>query len=421
MTLMRMRMDEIIPPQEKILANQFRNSPYYTQQREPVTLDIFDFDSTLFLSPLLSCNLWHSSFIDIITTENLLGPGWWRDIRSLQVDAHNSQWKGFWNEDIVSQVKQSMLDPTHLTVLLTGRRYHPFNQLIESMLAAKGLQFDVVGLRPDPAQVFEHNQFMFNFEPNVFSTTMEFKTCFLVHMLQNVPTLKNIVMWDDRVSHIGAFRNYLKMMVSQKIIETGNIISVPAAKPKYNPVWELETVQKMISQHNDAIIELKNRGKVLDKNIVVIEANGQIISSANMFGLKKVPAIPILKLDDELSKQLKSMFEPDYIQDLSTTTYSDWELDYAEIPEYFGTSVLLVEPVPHHNEFTILARSKATLADGMVLQVQLGQDKLILPLWYKPSSFNYLSRKTYTWIPVPEINSLRGNSGYHELITVETL
>ncbi|KAI9253670.1 hypothetical protein EDC94DRAFT_546394 [Helicostylum pulchrum] len=420
MTLMRMKMEEIIPPQQKILENQFQNSPYYTQQREPVTLDIFDFDSTLFLSPLLSCNLWHSSFIDFITTENLLGPGWWRDIRSLQVDALDSQWKGFWNEDIVSQVKQSMLDPTHMTVLLTGRRYHPFHQLIESVLAAKGLRFDVVGLRPDPAQVFEQNQFMFNFEPNVFATTMEFKTCFLVQMLQNVPTLKNIVMWDDRTAHIGAFRNYLKMMVCQKIIETGNIISVPAAKPKYNPVWELETVQKMISRHNDAVTELKNKGKLLQEN-VFIEANGKVMSSNNMFGLKKVPAIPILELDDELSKRLKSMFEPDYIQDLSTMTHSEWELDYAEVPEYFGTSVLLVEPVSHHNEFTILARSKATLEDGMVLQVQLSQDKLILPLWYRPSSFNHLSRKTYTWIPVPEINSLRGNFGYHELITIETL
>lgn len=375
----------------------------------------------MFLSPLLSCNLWHSSFIDIITTENLIGPGWWRDIRSLQVDALDSQWKGFWNEDIVSQVKQSMLDPTHMTVLLTGRRYHPFHQLIESMLATKGLQFDVVGLRPDPAQVFEQNQFMFNFEPNVFATTMEFKTCFLVHLLQNVPTLKNIVMWDDRTSHISAFRNYLKMMVCQNIIETGNIISVPAAKPKYNPVWELETVQKMISQHNDAVIELKNRGKLLEENVVVIEVNGEVVSSDKMFGLKKVPAIPILKLDDELSKQLKCMFEPDYMRDLSTMTYPEWELDYAEVPEYFGTSVLLMKPVSRHKEFTILARSKATLEDGMVLQVQLGQDKLILPLWYRPSSFNHLSRKTYTWIPVPEINSLRGSGGYHELMSIETL
>ncbi|KAI9354039.1 hypothetical protein BD770DRAFT_392961 [Pilaira anomala] len=421
--LMRMRMEELIPPQQKILETQFRNSPYNKQQRTPATLDVFDFDSTLFLSPLLSCNLWHSSFIDIITTENLLGPGWWRDIRSLQVNALDKQWKGFWNEDIVSQVKLSMSNPTHLTVLLTGRRYHPFHSLIERILASKGLQFDILGLRPDPAQVQQQNQFMFNFEPNVFSSTMEFKTCFLVHLLEVVPSLNNVVMWDDRVSHRVAFQEYLDTMVAQKIIQHGQLIWVPPAKPKYNSTWELETVQKMLLQHNEAVTELKRSGKVFEGKLVTRKSNGQIIASDSLFKLKKIPWVPILALDPALSLQLKTMFEPDYRRDLSTATYAEWELEFAEVPEYFGDSVLLHNSGGEEQEgvvqFKIIARSKASLEDGMVLQVQLGKEMFILPLWYKPSLFHLITQKVYTWLPVPEFNA-SGNPSYHNLLTIET-
>lgn len=388
-----------------------------------MTLDVFDFDSTLFLSPLLSCNLWHSSFIDIITTENLLGPGWWRDIRSLQVNALDKQWKGFWNEDIVSQVKLSMSNPTHLTVLLTGRRYHPFHSLIESILASKGLHFDILGLRPDPDQVQPQNQFMFNFEPNVFSSTMEFKTCFLVHLLEVVPSLNNVVMWDDRASHRVAFQKYLDTMVAQKIIQNGQLICVLPAKPRYNPTWELETVQKMLLQHNEAVSELKRSGKVFEGKLVTRQSNGQMVTSDSLFKLKKIPWVPIIALDPALSLQLKTMFEPDYRRDLSTATYAEWELEFAEVPEYFGDSILLHNSGGEAQErvvqFKIIARSKATLEDGMVLQVQLGKEMFILPLWYKPSLFHLLTQKVYPWLPVPEFNA-SGNPSYHNLLTIET-
>jgi hypothetical protein len=148
-------------------------------------------------------------------------------------------WSNYWNEDVVKKVKTSSSDPSRMTVLLTGRRYYPFHTLIESMLASRGLQFDLIGLRPDPiTDGPDHPKgIMFNDEPDVFETTMDFKTSFIVNMLNSIPSLKEITMWDDRKSHICVFKIYLQDMVEKGIIENGQIVCVKPSRPKYNATW----------------------------------------------------------------------------------------------------------------------------------------------------------------------------------------
>ena len=81
----------------------------------PTNLAVFDFNSTLFLTPSPSPTIWHSSLIHALTTEGLWGPGWWRDIRSLELGPQavleNSQWNGYWNEDIVAKARAAIADP----------------------------------------------------------------------------------------------------------------------------------------------------------------------------------------------------------------------------------------------------------------------------------------------------------------------
>ena len=90
-------------------------------------LAIFDFDSTLFKSPLPSQELWTPSFVGTIISDCQ----WFSDHRTL---AHpylplspNDDW---WNIDIVSKAKTSLTQKDTLTVLLTGRRKQIFHDRI---------------------------------------------------------------------------------------------------------------------------------------------------------------------------------------------------------------------------------------------------------------------------------------------------
>ncbi|KAL9542249.1 hypothetical protein MBANPS3_008708 [Mucor bainieri] len=454
---MRMHMSDISDIEKAVLSRQLQHSPLCQSQqaadRHITTLDIFDFDSTLFLSPLLSPNIWHSSFVNAITTENLLGPGWWRDIRSLQLnldeDESSTPWCRFWNEDIVAQVRESMANPSHLTVLLTGRRYHPFHALMDNILASKGLAFDIVGLRPDPeSDAPDHPAgLMFNHEPNVFETTMHFKTSFIVNILHSYPSVTDVVMWDDRQSHIGAFKEYLAKMKELGLVKRGEMVCVVAARPKYNPEWEHKTVESMLSTHNDAVLALRHAGEPFVEPNVVIENYGQMISSANTYALKKIDWLLVLKLPTSATTCLRSVFEPLYRQDLlslagsSTSGAPTWQSANAEEPVFFGDQVLLAVNtdkiasqleqeqgivVGKELNFKVVARSVGTREHGMSLQVQIQDACFVLPLWYKPSMFNYLLVQNVDWMPLPDSvqldeHLLQGVVDYHHLLTVERL
>ncbi|KAI8643183.1 hypothetical protein BD408DRAFT_442882 [Parasitella parasitica] len=447
---MRMNVSEISDLEKEVLSRQLQNSPLYRSKRLPercvTALDIFDFDSTLFLSPLLSPNIWHSSFVNSITTENLLGPGWWRDIRSLQLHLDkDNPWGRYWNEDVVAQVKESMANPSHLTVLLTGRRYHPFHALIDDILASKELEFDIVGLRPDPEsnKLDSSSGLMFNHEPNVFETTLHFKTSFIVNILDNFPSLTDIVMWDDRQSHICVFKEYLVRMKALGLIKTGKLVCVAPASPKYNPEWEHKTVKAMLDTHNAAILALRRAGKPFTEANMVIENYGQMISSTNTFSLKKIDWLIALKLSPNISAYLQSAFEPLYRQDLSAAkkqAATTWQENNAEEPVFFGNQILLalntesselqlkldsgIEVGKEYN-FSVVARSIGSIDEGICLQVQIQDAFFILPLWYKPSTFNYLLVKNIDWVPLNGIkldeSLFQGIVDYHHLLTVDRL
>lgn len=405
--------------------------------RRPSTLEIFDFDSTLFLSPLLSSNLWDSSFVNSITQENLLGPGWWRDIRSLMVE-EDGTWSNCWNEKVVKEVRKSSADPTRMTVLLTGRRYHPFHTIIERMLASKGLEFDLVGLRPDPVTDGpDHpNGLMFNDEPDVFNTTMDFKTSFIVHMLHSIPSLRNVVMWDDRRSHICLFQTYLQEMMKKGIIDKGHVECVAPLRPRYNPEWELKTINNIIKTHNEAILSLRQKNQQVE-NRVTIQNLDQSFTSCDLYELTTYDSHITLQLSKDTQHYLRSVFSS---SPSTAAVIAEWENSHAEQPVFFGNEILLVMNEEEKKEllktqfnielgqqvsFEILQRSKTTGDHpGLVLRVKLlipsaPEHFFILPLWYKPSEFNLLITQNYEWIDIDnatlDSSILQGVVGYHQL------
>lgn len=68
------------------------------------TVNVFDFDQTLFQSPLPNPALWDPSFIGILTSWAYCGTGWWHNPGTLEMgpEIEASLWDGWWNEAIVS-------------------------------------------------------------------------------------------------------------------------------------------------------------------------------------------------------------------------------------------------------------------------------------------------------------------------------
>ena len=71
-------------------------------------IHVYDFDNTLFSSPLPNHKLWNQRTVGLLQTQEGLGSGgWWHDSRVLEATGEGAAkeepkaWKGWWNETIV--------------------------------------------------------------------------------------------------------------------------------------------------------------------------------------------------------------------------------------------------------------------------------------------------------------------------------
>ncbi|KAI9302311.1 hypothetical protein BJ944DRAFT_251607 [Cunninghamella echinulata] len=428
-----------------------------TQPPLPTKLVVFDFDSTLFLSPLLSSNLWDHHLINAITTEYLFGPGFWRDIRTLQLannDNHketliNTKWDGYWNEMIVEKVKQAMQQPDTLTVLLTGRRAYPFAPLINQMLACKGLFFDILGYRPDPFlpnitattddEQQQHDNDNNKRMKDVFLSTMDFKSAFILHLKTKIPSLKEIIMWDDRPSQLPILNQFVNQLVEQHYFDHGQVNAVKALRPKYNPDWEIHLIESILSTHNQRLLEKKKIEKIMKEEeeediSVIINDKGHVIHSSDPVQLIQYStSTKILKVAPSSIQSLYQTFDPIYQQFVEKNKTSSFS--FGEQPIFFGDMILqhlsvtfppnllsnnnfdnndddemmmeLIITGYHigsfnnkNNKVGMEEEDELVENNGMVLQVHLKDypdDHFILPLWYKPSQFQKLSGFNYSW------------------------
>ncbi|KAJ2960622.1 hypothetical protein NQZ79_g4052 [Umbelopsis isabellina] len=251
--------------QRKILNSLFESSKFSQlgSDAQPTVLDIYDFDSTLFMSPYMSSDLWSKKLNSLVLAEGAISPGWWRDLNSLRLGDTNelskSAWDGYWNDSIVEKATQSINDPQRLTVMLTGRRFHPFGQIIPEMLKSKGLDFDIVALRPDPAETTQ-NGTDFSVGPSVFNNTMEFKKSFVLDVLSKVPSINTIIMYDDRKKHVMRFEEWLNYLVHKKILKHGQVHFVIGPARGFDPETEMACMQDIVDEHNKRV-EIRRQDK----------------------------------------------------------------------------------------------------------------------------------------------------------------
>lgn len=116
------------------------------------------------------------------------------------------------------------------------------------MATAKGLDFDMVGLKPKVSPVNQR-----------FQSTMHFKQLFLEALMETYKNAEEIRVYEDRPKHTKGFRDFFaEYNRRQSITPTrgtlvADVIQVPDISTTLDPVVEVAEVQHMINMHNNVV------------------------------------------------------------------------------------------------------------------------------------------------------------------------
>lgn len=192
----------------------------------------------------------------ISSQDVFINGGWWHDSRILAATGKGLEkeepraWEGWWNEKVVELVRLTMKQPDALSVLLTGRSENGFSDLVKRIAKSKGLEFDMVVLKP---QVGPENQ--------RFENTMNFKQIYLTSLMETYSNAKEIRVYEDRPKHTQGFRDFFEQYnLTQATKPTrgtidAEVIQVADMSTTLDPVVEVAEVQRMINLHNDEVLK----------------------------------------------------------------------------------------------------------------------------------------------------------------------
>ncbi|KAI0517833.1 hypothetical protein F5B22DRAFT_635694 [Xylaria bambusicola] len=230
------------------------------------TIHVYDFDNTLFQTPLPNPRLWNSTTLGRLGSPDIfVNGGWWHDSRILAATGDGVEreepraWDGWWNEKIVELVRLSMKQKDALCVLLTGRSERGFSDLIKRIVTSKGLEFDMIGLKPEVGPNSER-----------FKSTMFFKQAFLTAAIETYKYAQEIRIYEDRPHHVSGFRVFLEEYNErQKEMRgepsrgpiTAEVIQVADISTTLDPVVEVAEIQHLINSHNLIVDDRTKRGR----------------------------------------------------------------------------------------------------------------------------------------------------------------
>lgn len=209
-------------------------------------IHIYDFDNTLFRTPLPNPDLLSTSAMGILESLNgLHGGGWWADSRFLLGTGKgykaekDTAWEGWWNEKVVELAKLSWEDPESLCILLSGRKSSAFTHAISNMVEAKGLKFNAIILRRE--------------EKSQDESTLQFKNRVIVDLLKYFDRTNSITIYEDRPKQANGFRRTLKHVSSvvrpDLIYE---VVEVYEPQTYLDPLVERELIEGALNTHNNA-------------------------------------------------------------------------------------------------------------------------------------------------------------------------
>jgi hypothetical protein len=218
------------------------------------TIHVYDFDNTLFASPLPNRQVWDGTSLgQLMAEDKFANGGWWHDPTFLSATGGGVEeeepraWSGWWNEQIASLCELSMQQKDAFSVLLTGRGEGKFADLIKRMVKSKGLSFDMICLKP---QVTPSNR--------RFPDTMAFKQELLREIMFTYHEAEEIRIYEDRPPHVGEFRRWLQQL-NDDLASNPNprrkplnweVVEVAMEATNLDPVKEVSEVQRIINEHN---------------------------------------------------------------------------------------------------------------------------------------------------------------------------
>lgn len=217
----------------------------------PITVKIFDFDNTLFRSPVPNEKMWGRSFYGCLVSDLKTGGlGWWQSLISMDPTIINVN---DWIEETTEEVKKAMPVESEFKVMLTGRNTSFFDT-IKGMLDSKGLQFNAYGLKPFVTKM----------------STLDFKFDFIKKTLEDLRTaghhVSAVEMWEDRREHIGEFTEFLaglKLPAFDIHHVSGGEACLPEAKEKV--VVEVLKKAYLENNPNGSLPKVHYYGVVLDE------------------------------------------------------------------------------------------------------------------------------------------------------------
>ncbi|KAG8529276.1 uncharacterized protein KY384_005911 [Bacidia gigantensis] len=222
-------------------------------------LHVYDFDNTLFKSPLPNPKLWQSQTVSRLQNQDVfVNGGWWHDKGVLGatgggIDVEEPRaWASWWNEQINDA----------LNVLLTGRGERNFSELIKRIVASKRLDFDLICLKSEAGPKNQR-----------FGSTMQYKQAFLQDLIYTYAEAEELKIYEDRP------KQYLKT----------EVIQVADQVTTLDPVVEIAEVQRMVNNHNTHLPSL-SRPLELKRTVFY---TGYLISATDtskLLGLVKVPS-----------------------------------------------------------------------------------------------------------------------------------
>ncbi|KAG5983379.1 hypothetical protein E4U54_006245 [Claviceps lovelessii] len=231
----------------------------------------------------------------LATPEAFSNGGWWHDSRILAATGQGLEkeepraWEGWWNENVVELARLTMKQPDALCVLLTGRSEKGFSDLIKRMVSAKGLDFDIIGLKPEVGPTNQR-----------FQNTMHFKQMFLTALMETYSHATEIRVYEDRPRHTNAFRKFFADHNRRKSTTSSTrgplaaeVIQVADTSTTLDPVTEVAEIQLMINLHNEAIARQpvhQRKNKLQIKKTVTY--TGYMINtedSKRLFRLAEIP------------------------------------------------------------------------------------------------------------------------------------
>ncbi|KAJ3328358.1 hypothetical protein HDU76_010112 [Blyttiomyces sp. JEL0837] len=239
-------------------------------------LFVFDFDSTLFRSPLPNPNLWTPDLVGALISDC----GWFLEPRTLLAPFVPAKPDlSWWDESVLSVVQKTMLENGDDTVivLLTGRRHDLFaeriKQLVQSLDDIYPVAFDIFFLKEcqDPQST------------RVIATTLDFKLAVLHQLLSKFGDVKHVEFWDDRKRHLDLFGKELKRLADSGRIDTfqmHHVVHDPELEKFMPEDLERLLVQDLVNGCNERIRaarlreEAAKRNAEVEKMKVLTETNG---------------------------------------------------------------------------------------------------------------------------------------------------